>query len=80
VLLLVPLGGSRDQLAILVAAGDVGDDDGRQFATHMETLALAAEAAFAAQIAQERIQLTLADRIESEWRTMSRLFTSPPRS
>src|SRR5581483_8606832 len=46
---LVPFGGKRDQLAVAVALGDVGEHHGRQRAGWMQLLVAAFEAAFVAE-------------------------------
>ena len=54
---LVPFGRRGDQFAVGVAAGDVGERDRRQRAGVMQLLALAFDAAFVGQFAQQALEL-----------------------
>jgi hypothetical protein len=54
--LFVPLGRPRQQLAITVAAGNVGEDDRRQSAGVMQSFALPIDAAFIGQFAQHALE------------------------
>ena len=56
VLLAVPFGGNRDQLAVGIAAGDVGEDDARQGAGVVELLAVLLDVAFVGEVAQHGFQ------------------------
>jgi len=66
VLGLVPFDRLCDQFAILVTAGHSGDHHRRQLAGNVELAAAAIDAAFRAHVAEERVQLALADGIEPE--------------
>ena len=50
--LAVPFGGNRDQLAVGIASGDVGEDDARQDAGVVELLAVLFDVAFVGEVAQ----------------------------
>ena len=63
---LVPFGRRRDQLAVAVAAGDVGERHGRQGAGVMQLLALGFDAAFVGQFAQHALQLDAAVVLQIE--------------
>jgi hypothetical protein len=54
--LFVPLGRPRQQFAIAVAAGNVGEDDRRQSAGVMQSFALPIYAAFIGQFAQHALE------------------------
>src|SRR5262249_15393757 len=56
VLGLVPLGGQRDQLAVGIARGDVGDHDWGQGPGVMQLLAAALDAAFVGKLAQHALE------------------------
>src|SRR5262249_30358330 len=56
VLGLVPLGGKRDQLAIGIARGDVGDHNRGQGPGVMQLLAAALDAAFVGELAQHALE------------------------
>ena len=63
---LVPFGRRRDQLAVAVAAGDVGQRHGRQGAGVVQLLALGFDAAFVGQFAQHALELDAAVVLQIE--------------
>ena len=56
VLVLVPFGRQRDQLAVAVARGDVGEHDVGQGAGMVQLLAAALDAAFVGELAQHALE------------------------
>jgi hypothetical protein len=56
VLLAIPFGGNGNQLAVGIAAGDVGEDDARERAGVVELLAALFDAAFVGEVAQHGFQ------------------------
>jgi hypothetical protein len=66
VCVLVPFGRRRDQLAVVVAAGDVGKRDVRQLARMMQLLAPGFDPALVGEFAQQALELGAAVVLEIE--------------